>query len=502
MLFESLFQHADRKPHELAVADDTGRYTWQQYAAFAAGLGMYLSAQTDRPRVGLLLPTSMGFAASFYGTLLAGKGVVPINFLLGEREVAHIIADSGIDTIVTIPPLASKLKDVPLKIVDLTQLPKVPPAAITPKFPNVQASDVAVLMYTSGTSGLPKGVQLTYGNLASDVDAAIQHAQLQGSHSFIGIVPLFHSTGLLATLIAPVRLGSTVHYQARFSAVAVMNAVREQQVSILVAVPSMYGALLRLKDAGPESVKSLYAAISGGEPLPSTIREGWQRKFGIPLYEGYGLTETIGPIAFNVPGGVRPGSVGRLIPGAQARITDDEGKPLAAEQTGEVWLKGPMIMKGYHNLPDETAKALTPDGFFKTGDLGHLDPDGYLHITGRKKDLIIVAGEKASPREIEEVIAQHPAVAEAAVVGKKDASRGEVVVAFVTARDGQTIRPEEIREFCRGKALPQWKVPREVFVETDLPRTPTGKVLKRVLSDRVNTGGAESAGAAAEPTGA
>jgi long-chain acyl-CoA synthetase len=486
MLFESLFQHADRKPHELAVVDDTGRYTWQQFAAAAAGLGMYLAAQTDKPRVGLLLPASMGFAASFYGTLLAGKGVVPINFLLGEREVQHIIADSGIDTIVTIPLLAGKLKDAPLKIVDLAALPKVPPAAITPKFPEVQTNDLAVLMYTSGTSGLPKGVQITYGNLASDVDSAIQHAQLQGTHSFLGIVPLFHSTGLLATLIAPVRLGSTVYYQGRFSPHGVMNAVKEHGISILVAVPSMYGALLRLKDATPESVKSLYAAISGGEPLPSTIREAWNAKFGVPIFEGYGLTETIGPIAFNVPGAIRPGSVGRAIPGAEIRIVDEDGKPLPQGQSGEVWLKGPMIMKGYHNLPDETGKALTADGYFKTGDLGMLDADGYLHITGRKKDLIIVAGEKASPREIEEVIAQHPSVADVAVVGKKDPTRGEVVVAFVCPREGQELKPEEIREFCRGKALPQWKIPREVFIENDLPRSPTGKVLKRVLADRVN----------------
>src|SRR5947207_9492693 len=155
MLFESLFKHADQQPHVPAVLDDTGTYTWQQYAAAAAGLGMSLAVQTDRPRVGLLLPAGMGFAASFYATLLAGKTAVPINFLLGDREVQHIIADSGIDTIVSIPPLTDRLKDAPLKIVDLAQLPKTPPAAITPRFPDVSADHLAVLMYTSGTSGLP-----------------------------------------------------------------------------------------------------------------------------------------------------------------------------------------------------------------------------------------------------------------------------------------------------------------------------------------------------------
>jgi long-chain acyl-CoA synthetase len=341
-------------------------------------------------------------------------------------------------------------------------------------------------MYTSGTSGLPKGVQLTYGNLASDVDSAIAHAKLTGTHKFLGILPLFHSTGLLATLAAPVRLGATTVYQARFSPTAVIKAIREHEISIVAAVPSMYAVLARLKDAGPEDVKSLYAAISGGEPLAAIIRQTFEKKFNKPIYEGYGLTETIGPIAFNVPGAIKAGSVGRAIPSAEIRIADDDGKTSPKGESGEIWLRGPMIMKGYHNLPDETAAALTGDGYFKTGDLGVVDDEGYLHITGRKKDLIIVAGEKAAPREIEEILMQHPSVREAAVVGKKDASRGEVVVAFVVPKEGQTAKADELREFCRSKGMPQWKIPREIFVEADLPRNPTGKILKRELAQRVN----------------
>jgi long-chain acyl-CoA synthetase len=237
----------------------------------------------------------------------------------------------------------------------------------------------------------------------------------------------------------------------------------------------MYGALLRLKDAGPEDVKSLYAALSGGEPLPSTIREGFEKKFGQPLYEGYGLTETIGPIAFNVPGAIRAGSVGRAIPGAEIKIVEEE-----------VWLRGPMIMKGYLHLPAETAEALTPDGYFKTGDLGHIDNDGYLFITGRKKDLIIIAGEKVTPRQIEETIATHPDVAEAAVIGRKDTTRGEAVVAFIIAKPHATIRPEQIKEHCREKGMPQWQIPKEIHLVADLPRSPTGKVLKRVLREELH----------------
>jgi long-chain acyl-CoA synthetase len=490
MLFESLFEHAAKSPDDISIIDDTGKYTHRQVAAISAGLGAFLATQTSKDKVGLLLPAGVGFAVSFYGTLLAGKSVVPINFLLGERETAHVIADSGIDTIITIPQLAGKLKDSPMKVIDLPETLKAmasaPPPTAAPKLPNPKPDDLAVLMYTSGTSALPKGVMLTYGNLQSDVDAAIIHARLEGKHRFLGIIPLFHSTGLLGTLLAPITLGSLTVYIARFSPVATLNAIKEHQISLVIAVPSMYGAIVRLKSAHPEDFKSIYALISGGEPLPAAVREAFKEKLNQPIYEGYGLTETIGPIAFNVPGHNHPGSVGKLIPGAEIKTTDDDGKDLPTGQTGEIWMRGPMIMKGYHNLPKETAAAITPDGFFKSGDIGRIDENGYLHITGRKKELIIVAGEKAVPREIEDVLLKHPAVADAAVVGKKDASRGEVVVAFVIFHEHQTATPEELRDFCRTQNLAQWKCPREVTIVTDLPRSPTGKVLKRVLSEQVN----------------
>ena len=486
MLFEPLFAHARQRPQDVAIVDDRGQTTFQQLAAMSAGLGMYLAAQTTKPRVGLLLPSSAGFVASFYGTLLAGKSAVPINFLLGDREIAHIVADSDIDTVVTIPQLAGRVNDLSLKVIDLTQLPQTPPAAITPKFPQPTPDDEAVLLYTSGTSGLPKGVVLTYGNFQSDVDASIQHMGFQRQHHFLGVIPMFHSFGIMAMMLAPLQLGSLIVYLARFSAVGVLNAIREHKISIMMGVPSMYGAMLRLKDAKPEDFKNIYAIISGAEPLPETIREAFLKRFGVPIFEGYGLTETSPAVNFNTPSAHRPGSVGRSIPGAEVKITDENGNAVGVGEIGEVWLKGPMIMKGYWNLPDETSAALTSDRFFKTGDLGKLDADGYLYITGRKKDMIIVAGEKAFPREIEDVLMRHPSVAEAAVVGKKDPSRGEVVVAFVTPREGQAVKSDELKEHCRQQGLPQWKTPREIQVVEDLPRSPTGKVLKRELAAKVN----------------
>jgi long-chain acyl-CoA synthetase len=486
MLFEPLFAHAQHEPDRLAIIDDQGRNTYQQLAAKAAGLGMYLSFQTRQPRVGLLLPPSAAFVASFYGTLLAGKTVVPINYLLGDKEIAHIIQDSGIDTVVTVPFFMSRLKDLPLNVIDLTKLPQNPPP-IKPHFPSPGPDDIAVLLYTSGTSGMPKGVLLSYENFQSDIDAAIEAAALKDKHVFLGIIPLFHSFGITAMMLAPIQLGATIIYIARFSPVATLNAIREHKVSIFFGIPSMFAAVLRLKDARPEDFVQMYAVISGGEPLPSTLREAFKQKYGIPLFEGYGLTETSPVVALNTPQVNRPGSVGQMVPRAQARIVDENDKELPRGQIGEIWLKGPMIMKGYHNLPQETAAVLTTDGHFKTGDLGMLDADGFLHITGRKKDMIIVAGEKAFPREIEEALIRHPAVAEAAVVGKKDPQRGEVVVAFVLPKEGQNPPPDELREFARQGGLAQWKVPREIFVVQDLPRNPTGKVLKRELAKQVNS---------------
>jgi len=490
MLFEPLFAHARSHPQELAMIDDFGQWNYQQVASMAAGLSMYLATQTQKPHVGILLPPSAGFAASFYGTLLAGKSIVPINYLLGDREIAHVIQDSAIDTVITIPQLGSRLKDLPLKIIDLLQLAQmVPPgASFTPKFPSPKADDLAVLMYTSGTSGLPKGVMLTYGNLQSDVDAAIQHALLQTKHVFLGVIPLFHAFGITAMMLAPVQIKAPVVYMARFSPVGALQAIRKHKASIMFGVPAMYAAILRLDSAQPDEFKNFFAVISGGEPLPSTVREAFERRFGTRILEGYGLTETSPVVTLNTPMQNKPGSVGKCVPGAEVRIVDDNGKPLGRESTGEIWLKGPMVMKGYYNLPKETADVLTADGYFKTGDLGRIDTDGFLYITGRKKELIISAGEKVVPREVEDVLARHPQVADVAVVGKKDPSRGEVVVAFVVPKD-QNLKPDELRSFCRDQGLVSFKVPREITLLPELPRSPTGKVLKRVLADKANAVG-------------
>jgi len=470
MLFDPLLNHAHHHPHEIAIADDRGECSYQQLATTAAAWAHHVAAHTRLRRVGLLLPNSADFVIAFYGILLAAKTVVPINFFLSDADIAHVVADSEIDAVISAAPLANRLKGFPINVLDVAQLPA--PSSIGHSQKSTAApEDIAVLMYTSGTSGRPKGVPLTNRNLQSNVDASIDHADFQSRHKFLGIVPLFHAFGMIAMMLAPIQLGSPICYMSRFNPLATLKAIRERGISILAGVPSMFAAMLRLKDASPQDFKTIHMIISGGEPLPATLREAFRQRFGTPLYEAYGMTETSLAISLNTPQMHKPGSVGKPVPGMQIKIIE-----------GEICVSGPMVMHGYHNLPAETADSFTSDGYFKTGDLGRIDADGFLHITGRKKDLIVVAGEKVAPREIEETLLSHPQVAEAAVIGKPDPLRGEAVVAYVIPRQGPSPDAQVLREFCRKSGLPPWKVPRDIHIVPDLPRSPTGKVLKRELA--------------------
>ena len=506
MLLRPLLENARTRPDAVAVIDDRGSTTWAELLSKSRKLAKVLRGKTRRDHVAILLPAGGGFVTCFYAGLLAGKVPVPLNFLLDAKQTGHVLADSGCDLVLSAKPVLERLdagKAVQsaadagrTNVMDLTamkptlgtvlaQLRRLPA-------PDHDEGDVATILYTSGTSGLPKGVVLTHGNLDSDAKACIAHSRLDrgpdgegkpGEHVFLGVVPLFHSTGLLATMLAPVQLGATTVYTARFSPQQTAKKLREHGVTVMAAVPSMYNALARLKDAGPADVARLNLPLSGGEPLPGRVRESFRRKFDSDLMEGYGLTETCGPICINMPHAHRPGSVGRPIPGGEVLIVDDNGRPLPDGQTGEILMRGPMVFARYHNLPDATAAARTEDGYFRSGDLGHVDADGYLFVTGRKKDMLIVGGENVYPREIEEVLGQHESVGEAAVVGREDASRGEVPIAFVIAAEGHAVDESALRDFCRAQGLANFKIPKEVREVKELPRSPTGKVLKRELTD-------------------
>lgn len=470
-------QNVSRRAAQLAVADQSLILTFGELCAIAGGLAVQIREQTERPRVGILLPTSSACAAAVLACWYAARSAVPLNFLLSPTELAKIIRDADLDFIVTIEPLAAALAGTSVRTLLLkgnsTLRPEMQIA------PPATPDDIAVVLYTSGTTADPKGVCLTFDNLISNADACIEHERMTPDQAMLSVLPQFHSFGLTAMTVVPLVLGATVYYQPRFSPLAIIDAIREKQITIFMGVASMYGAMLALKHADREAFASLRLAVSGGEALPARVASGFADRFGVTICEGYGLTETSPVVAINQPWSHRAGSVGRPLPGVSVRIVDESGRALPAGAEGEVCVSGRCVMRGYHNNPTATA-AMINDNELRTGDLGRVDADGFLFITGRAKDIIIIAGENVAPREIEEALLEHAAVAEAAVIGIRDELRGEIPIAYVVLREGVDATPAELREHCRER-LAGYKVPREVRIATALPRAPTGKILKRAL---------------------
>jgi long-chain acyl-CoA synthetase len=512
MILEKVIDHAVEKPNAIAVVDDKRTLTYRELV-YATNLFVgLLDELAPRPqfgdKVGLLIPPAAAFVVAFGGTRWADRIALPLNYLLKAEELAVIIHDAGLKVLFTIEffkPLAEALATATgIKVVYMESLKFERPglsvmASLARNAANLRQhvrplpprhpDDVAAIIYTSGTAGTPKGVMLTNRNLESNAIDSCRHARFTERTTFLGVLPMFHTLGLMGCMLIPMYLGSKVVYQARFSPIGTFDAVKQHAIEVLIMVPTLYAVLANAKAARPELLATVTHAISGGEPLPITLIEQFRKAFNLTLLEGFGLTETSPIVSMNVPWAHKLGSVGRLIPEVQAKTVDEQGRdlPLGADG-GELWLKGPNVMKGYYNQPELTAEVLAPDGWFKTGDVAKIDSDGYLYITGRKKDMIIMAGEKVFPREIEDAIRQHPAVLLAGVVGVKDPARGEQAVAFVQLKPdaGQEGSPvakptaQEIRAFVRERIAP-YKTPKEVYFLEQLPMTPTGKVLKRAL---------------------
>ena len=513
MILEQVIGHAVSHPNSVAIIDDKRTLTYRELVYGSSLMVDHLRtlAPTEKfgDKVGLLIPPSSAFVVGFGATRWDSRIALPMNYLLKPAELAAIIADAGLKVVVTIEffkpmteaitaELATLGLPAPFFIVidtlkferpglltmaELAANPASLPKHIHP-VPARAPDDVAIIMYTSGTSGVPKGVMLTNANLESNARDSVTHCRFTEKTVFLGLLPMFHTLGLQANCLIPLMLGCKIIYQARFSPVGVFEACAKHQCEVLVTVPTMFSVLAAAKSAKPESLKTIKYAIAGGEPLPVSLIHLFKEKFDLTLMEGFGLTETSPIIAISVPWAHKIGSVGKLIPEVQARLVDDNGADLPLTSDGELWLKGPMIMKGYYNKPEMTAEVLTPDGWFKTGDVARFDADGYLYITGRKKDMIIMAGEKVFPREIEDALKQHPAVVVAAVLGIKDEARGEAPIAFVQLRPeipaDQKPTENELRAFVRERIAP-YKTPRNIYFMDELPRSGTGKVLKREL---------------------
>lgn len=485
LLFSAIRHHK-----RIAAIDDNRRYTYGQIAGGAMFIAEQIDQVTDCPRVGLLLPTSGAFPMLLLGTWLAGRVAVPLNYLLSADELRYVIEDAGIETIISAGPMLEFLKDArPHAVPDNVRVLKLeevdfsgwPPLRWPPR---PAGEDVAVILYTSGTSGRPKGVMLTYRNLESNIEAAVEYARFSGADTFLGVLPQFHSFGLTPLTLLPMRVGATAIYSARFVPRKIVRLIRKHQPQIVMAVPSMYGALLSVKKASAEDFASIRFAISGGEPLPQDTFETFRNRFGVTIREGYGLTETAPISNWSTPWASKRHSVGKAIPGVGIIIVDDHDQVLPADVEGEILITGPNIMKGYYKLPEQTQAVFTNINgkrFFRTGDIGRQDDEGFLFITGRKKEMLIIGGENVFPREIEEVLNRHDAIQDSAVIGKNDGMRGEVPIAFVELVDGAAFDAAEMRNWCR-ESLAQFKVPREIRVIDALPRNPTGKIMRRQIN--------------------
>jgi long-chain acyl-CoA synthetase len=414
-------------------------------------------------------------------TWLLGRTVVPVNYLLKREERDDVLGDAGVDLVVTVAPMLERFGELPERVrpllVDRLAMPRLPRPL---RAARIDPEATAVLMYTSGTSGKPKGVELTFANLAANVEQCREFGEVTSQDIFLGVLPQFHSFGLTVLTLVPLVTGAKAVYTAQFSAGRLFALMRQHRPTGFVGIPAMFAAMLRDRRAGPADLVSIRLLISGAEPLPATTREEFEERFEKTIYEGYGLTECGPVLNWSRPGEGVAGSVGRALPGVEEKIVDPAGRPLPPGAEGEVCARGPNIMKGYYLRPEMTAGVFDCDGYFHTGDLGYIDAEGRLWITGRKSDLIIVGGENVHPREIEDVLDGHASIAESAVVGVPDRIRGEVPVAFVKLVAGAAFDEARLRAFC-GEQLPRYKVPRRVVQVDEFQRGPTGKVLKRLL---------------------
>lgn len=438
-------------------------------------------------RVGLVLANVPAFPITFYGALWVGATVVPMNPLLTDREIGYYIADAGIAMVIALDgqdgAARSAGASAGIEVMIVSALGPTP-SQIGQAAPIVSPvergdEDDALLLYTSGTTGRPKGAQLTHANLRTNAATTTRTLLETGPDDVImGCLPLFDVFGLTCGLNAALASGACLTLLPRFEARAALHAIAEHGVTVFEGVPTMYSGLLDVPADQRTDTASLRLCVTGGSALPVEVLRAFEKAFDAPLLEGYGLSETSPVASFNHPHSERrAGSVGTPVDGVEMRLIDDEDRDVATEEVGEIAIRGEGLMKGYWNRPEATAESIR-DGWFRTGDLARRDADGYFYIVDRKKSLIIRDGYKVWPREVEEVLNKHPAVAEVAVVGIAHATHGEEVGAAVMLKPAATATTEELRDFVMGRVAAH-ECPRLVWLVDELPKGPTGKILHR-----------------------
>ncbi len=478
-LTTALEESLRRNPGKVVARDAEHAMTTEQLREACRSAAACYARSTRQRMVGILLPNCALYPAAIFGAMWAGKVPVLLNPLFRSAELSLILRETGIDALVA-TQATRRLEGISgVTHIDVNDFLGAT-AGHSSGPATASADETAVLLYTSGTTGIPKGVPLTHRNLLSNVRSLKDRLRPRTDDVALAVLPMFHAFGLTGLVLGPILMGAEVVFTPRFLPERVVALMAQHQVTAFIGVPSMYRLLARSK-APAEPIARLRYAICGGDALSPSVRDLYRQRFGRDVLEGYGLTETSPVISLNTPEDNRPGTVGRVLPELKVRIGSEESKPLQPEKEGEIQVRGPSVMSGYYQRPNENASAFTADGWFRTGDLGYLDADGYLTVTGRIKEIIVRDGEKIMPREVEEVLERHPKVVEAAVVGEPDPPRGESITAYIVPA-GAAALTEELRDFCRGR-LADYKVPRRFIIARDFPRGPTGKILKRALKD-------------------
>jgi long-chain acyl-CoA synthetase len=479
---------ADEHPDRPAIRLDDLVLTYAQLRDAAGRAAALLASLGVEPgdRIGLMLPNIPAFPVAFYGALAAGAIVVPMNPLLKSREVAYYLGDSGAKVVVAWQGAAAEAAkgaaDAGAQVVQVddadlsSRLDGLSPVS---SWADAAGDDDAVILYTSGTTGKPKGAELTHDNLTRNASLTARTLLKNSSGDvMMGCLPLFHVFGLTCGLNGTMAVGGTLTLLPRFDPGKALQIIERDRVTIFEGVPTMYSAMLHHQADPRPGTSSLRLCISGGAAMPVEVLRNFEREFDCIILEGYGLSETSPVASFNHPDKVRkPGSVGTPVEGVEMRLVDGDGNDVPPGEVGEIAIRGHNVMKGYWGKPEATAEAI-PDGWFRTGDMGRVDEDGYYYIVDRKKEMIIRGGFNVYPREIEEVLHEHPAVAEAAVVGIPHPELGEDVGAAVALKPGASATGDELRAFVKERVA-AYKYPRHVWLVDELPKGPTGKILRR-----------------------
>jgi len=487
-------------PHKPVIIFQGQKIAYQDLYRQVEGLAQGLTELGIKPgdKVGLLLTNSPQFVVSYFAIAAIGAIIIPLNTMFKGEELAYILKDAQAKLLITMESFSKVADELLVKVESLEQIIVYNQgeegkfisfeSLIEKEFQKevqgiIKPEDIAVYLYTSGTTGHPKGAMLSHSNLISNVQSTLEALQVGPEETYLCVLPLFHTLAATICMLMPIYIGSTVTIQEAFTPHGLLRALSDDQVSIFVGVPSIYVVLANIEFSEEQyNLIHLRVCLCGGASLPLEVIKRFEDKYKgrARIIEGYGLSEASPVVCVNPVLGVRKvGSIGLPIPEVEVKILNEEDQELPVNEVGEIVVKGPNVMKGYYNLPEDSTEALK-NGWLHTGDLGKTDEDGYVYIVDRKKDMIIVGGLNVYPREVEEVLYAHPAIAEAAVIGYLDSLRGEAVKAVVALKSEHQVKEKELIKYCRDR-LAAYKVPRVIEIRDSLPKTSTGKILKREL---------------------